>query len=251
MSGHSKWSSIKHKKGAADAKRGRVFTKLIREITVFAKNGGGNPDTNPSLRTAITRANEANMPKDNIAKAIKKGTGELPGVTYESCIFEGYGSGGVAILVETLTDNKNRSSAEIRNIFSKKGGNMAGAGSVAWIFTSKGYILVDKTLISEDELFSVAVDAGAEDIKSSDKNYEVFTEPKNFEAVKAALETKGIKSVSSELTKIPNSTLKVTGNDAKGLLSLIEILEDHDDVQKVYANFDIPDEVLEELAQEM
>jgi len=251
MSGHSKWSSIKHKKGAADAKRGRVFTKLIREITVFAKNGGGNPDTNPSLRTAITRANEANMPKDNIAKAIKKGTGELPGVTYESCIFEGYGSGGVAILVETLTDNKNRSSAEIRNIFSKKGGNMAGAGSVAWIFTSKGYILVDKSSISEDELFSVAVDAGAEDIKSSDQNYEVFTEPKNFEAVKAALETKGIKSVSSELTKIPNSTLKVTGNDAKGLLSLIEILEDHDDVQKVYANFDIPDEVLEELAQEM
>ncbi len=251
MSGHSKWASIKHKKGAADAKRGRLFTKLIREITVSAKNGGGNPDTNPSLRTAITRANDANMPKDNITKAIKKGTGELPGVTYESCTFEGYGPGGVAILVETLTDNKNRSSAEIRNIFSKKGGNMAGAGSVAWIFTSKGYILIDKASISEDELFSVAVDAGAEDIKTSDKNYEIFTGPKDFEAVKAAIAAKGIKWVSEELTKIPNSTLKVTGSDAKSLLSLIEILEDHDDVQTVYANFDIPDEVLEEMAQEM
>jgi len=251
MSGHSKWSSIKHKKGAADAKRGRLFTKLIREITVAAKNGGGSPDTNPSLRTAINRANLANMPKDNITKAIKKGTGELPGVTYESCTFEGYGQGGVAILVETLTDNKNRSSAEIRNIFSKKGGNMAGAGSVGWIFTSKGYILIDKASISEDELFSVAVDAGAEDIKTSDKNYEIFTEPKNFESVKTALEAKGIKWVSEELTKIPNSTLKITGSDAKGLLSLIEVLEDHDDVQKVYANFDIPDEVLEEMAQEM
>ena len=251
MSGHSKWSSIKHKKGAADAKRGRLFTKLIREITVAAKNGGGSPDTNPSLRTAINRANLANMPKDNITKAIKKGTGELPGVTYESCTFEGYGQGGVAILVETLTDNKNRSSAEIRNIFSKRGGNMAGAGSVGWIFTSKGYILIDKASISEDALFAVAVDAGAEDIKTSDKNYEIFTEPKNFEAVKAAIEAKGIKWVSEELTKIPNSTLKITGSDAKGLLSLIEILEDHDDVQKVYANFDIPDEVLEEMAQEM
>jgi len=251
MSGHSKWASIKHKKGAADAKRGRLFTKLIREITVSAKNGGGNPDTNPGLRTAITRANDANMPKDNITKAIKKGTGELPGVTYESCTFEGYGQGGVAILVETLTDNKNRSSAEIRNIFSKKGGNMAGAGSVGWIFTSKGYILIDKASISEDELFSVAVDAGAEDIKTSDKNYEIFTEPKDFEAVKAAIEAKGIKWISEELTKIPNSTLKITGSEAKGLLSLIEVLEDHDDVQKVYANFDIPDEVLEEMAQEI
>lgn len=251
MSGHSKWASIKHKKGAADAKRGRLFTKLIREITVAAKNGGGSPDTNPTLRTAITRANNANMPKDNISKAIKKGTGELPGVNYESCTFEGYGPGGVAILAEALTDNKNRSSAEIRNIFSKKGGNMAGAGSVGWIFTAKGYILVDKSSVSEDELFSVAVDAGAEDIKTSDKNYEIFVEPKYFEAVKSAMETKGIKWLSEELTKIPNSTLKVTGNDAKQLLSLIETLEDHDDIQKVYANFDIPDEVLEEMAQEI
>jgi len=251
MSGHSKWASIKHKKGAADAKRGRLFTKLIREITVAAKSGGGSPDTNPSLRTAINRANLANMPKDNITKAIKKGTGELPGVTYESCTFEGYGPGGVAILVETLTDNKNRSSAEIRNIFSKRGGNMAGAGSVAWIFTSKGYILIDKASISEDKLFSIAVDAGAEDIKTSDTNYEIFTGPKDLEIVKAALEAKGIKWVSEELTKIPNSTIKVTGSEAKQLLALMEILEDHDDAQKVYANFDIPDEVLEEMAQEI
>jgi len=251
MSGHSKWASIKHKKGAADAKRGRIFTKLIREITVAAKSGGGSPDTNPSLRTAISRANEANMPKDNISKAIKKGTGELPGVTYESCTFEGYGPGGIAILVETLTDNKNRSSAEIRNIFSKKGGNMAGAGSVSWIFTSKGYVLIDKAAIDEDELFSIAVDAGADDVKTGDENYEVFTEPKNFEAVKSAIQAKGIKWTSEELTKIPNSTLKISRNEAKTLLSLIEILEDNDDVQTVYANFDIPDEVLEELSQEM
>lgn len=251
MSGHSKWASIKHKKGAADAKRGRLFTKLIREITVAAKDGGGNPDTNPSLRTAITRANDANMPKDNITKAIKKGTGELPGVSYESCSFEGYGPGGVAIIVETLTDNKNRTSAEVRNIFSKKNGNMAGAGSVAWIFTSKGYILIDKSLISEDELFALSVDAGAEDIKTGDKSYEVFCDPKDFENLKAALQKKGLKWDTAELTKIPNSTIKLSGNDAKQVLSLVETLEDHDDVQKVYANFDIPDEVLEEMAKEI
>jgi len=251
MSGHSKWASIKHKKGAADAKRGRLFTKLIREITVAAKEGGGNPDTNPALRTAISRANDANMPKDNIDKAIKKGTGELPGVSYESCAFEGYGPGGIAIIVEALTDNKNRASAEIRNIFTKKGANMAGAGSVAWIFTAKGYILINKTQISEDELFSVAIDAGAEDIKTGDKNYEVFCDPKDFENVKAAFQKKNIKWESEELTKIPNSSIKIAGSEAKQLLSLIEALEDHDDVQKVYANFDIPDEVLEEMAQEI
>ena len=193
MSGHSKWASIKHKKGATDAKRGRIFTKLIREITVAAKDGGGIPETNPSLRAAITRANEANMPKDNIEKAIKKGTGELPGVIYDNCSFEGYGPGGVAIIVETLTDNKNRSTAEIRNIFSKRNGNMAGAGSVAWIFTSKGYILINKTEINEDDLFSISVDAGAEDVKVGDKNYEIFCEPKDFENVKSALQEKNIK----------------------------------------------------------
>ena len=251
MSGHSKWASIKHKKGAADAKRGRLFTKLIRELTVAAKDGGGNPDTNPRLRTAIQRANDANMPKDNIDKAIKKGTGELPGVIYESCMFEGYGPGGVAIMVDTLTDNKNRSTAEIRNIFSKRNGNMAGSGSVAWIFTPKGYILIDKEQIGEEELFSVAVDAGAEDIKSTDKNYEVYCDPKDFENVKAAIQEKGIKWENADLTMLPNSTIKLSGPDAKQVLALMEALEDHDDVQKVYSNFDIPDEILEEIAQEL
>ncbi|MBD3245915.1 MAG: YebC/PmpR family DNA-binding transcriptional regulator [Candidatus Omnitrophica bacterium] len=251
MSGHSKWASIKHKKGAADAKRGRLFTKLIREITVAAKNGGGNPDTNPSLRTAINRANSANMPKDNIEKAIKKGTGELPGVSYESCVFEGYGPGGVAILVEALTDNKNRSTAEIRNIFSKKNGNMAGSGSVSWIFTPKGFILIDKEKIGEEDLFAVSVDAGAEDIKSTEKNYEVYSDPKDFENVKNALQKKEIEWEDADLTMIPNSTIKLSGADAKQCLALVEALEDHDDVQKVHANFDIPEDILEKMAQEM
>ncbi|MCF7907623.1 MAG: YebC/PmpR family DNA-binding transcriptional regulator [Candidatus Omnitrophica bacterium] len=251
MSGHSKWASIKHKKGAADAKRGRLFTKFIREITVAAKAGGGSVDTNPRLRTAIGRAQAANMPKDNIEKAIKKGTGELPGVTYESCTFEGYGPGGVAIIVDTLTDNKNRTSAEVRNIFTKRGANMAGAGSVAWIFTAKGYAEIDKSVTTEDELFSICIDAGAEDIKAGDKSFEVFCDPKDFENVKAALEAKNINIDTADLTKVPNSTVKIGGPEAKQLLSLIETLEDHDDVQKVYANFDIPDEVLEKIAQEI
>ena len=228
-----------------------MFTKLIREITVAAKDGGGSPETNPRLRTAIQRANDANMPKDNIDKAIKKGTGELPGVTYESCMFEGYGPGGVAIMVDTLTDNKNRSTAEIRNIFAKRNGNMAGAGSVAWIFTPKGYILIDKEQIGEEELFSVAVDAGAEDIKTSDKNYEVYCDPKDLENVKSAIQEKGVKWESADLTMLPNSTIKLSGPDAKQVLALMEALEDHDDVQKVYSNFDIPDEILEEIAQEL
>lgn len=251
MSGHSKWASIKHKKGAADAKRGYLFTKLIREITVAAKDGGGNPDTNSRLRTAIQRANDANMPKDNIAKAIKKGTGELPGIIYESCMFEGYGPGGIAIMVDTLTDNKNRTTAEIRNIFSKRGGNMAGSGSVSWIFTTKGYILINKETIAEDMLFSISVDAGAQDVKTGEKSHEVYCDPKDFENVKKALSDKKVKWESADLTMIPNSTIKVTGAQAKQLLALVEALEEHDDVQKVYANFDIPDEILEELAQEI
>jgi YebC/PmpR family DNA-binding regulatory protein len=251
MSGHSKWAGIKHKKAAQDAKRGRLFGKLIREITVAAKEGGGNPDTNPRLRTAIERAKDANMPMDNIDKAIKRGTGELPGVTYETCIFEGYGPGGVAIMVEALTDNKNRTSAEIRNIFSKKGGNMAGSGSVAWIFNKKGYILIDKSQINEDDLLALSLDAGAEDIKTEGKNYEIFSSPQDFEKVKQAIREKGVKWEIAELTMIPTSTVKVTGQQAKQVLALSEALEDHDDVQKVYANFDIPDHILEELASEL
>ena len=251
MSGHSKWAGIKHKKAAQDAKRGRLFTKLIREITVAAREGGGNPDANPRLRTAIERARDANMPQDNIEKAIKRDTGELPGVTYETCIFEGYGPGGVAIMVEALTDNKNRTSSEVRNIFSKKGGNLAGSGSVAWVFNKKGYVLVDKSQVSEDELFAIVVDAGAQDLKTEGKSYEIFCQPQDFEKVKNALKGKGIKWQIAELTMVPTSTVKVTGNQAKQVLALIEALEDHDDVQKVYANFDIPEEILEQLASEL
>ncbi|MCK4809649.1 MAG: YebC/PmpR family DNA-binding transcriptional regulator [Candidatus Omnitrophica bacterium] len=251
MSGHSKWASIKHKKGAADAKRGRLFTKLIKEITVAAREGGGNSDTNPRLRTAMERSKAANMPNDNIEKAIKKGTGELPGVTYETCIFEGYGSGGAALLVETLTDNKNRTSAEVRNIFSKKSGNLAGSGSVAWIFNKKGYLLIDRSQISEDELFTISVDAGAQDVKIGEKNYEVFSDPKDFENVKKAIKEKGVKWETADLTMVPTSTIKIGIQEARQVLSLVEALEDHDDVQKVYSNFDIPDEILEKLASEM
>lgn len=252
MSGHSKWAGIKHKKAAQDAKRGRIFTKIIRELTVAAREGGANPVTNPRLRTAMDRAKDANMPMDNVEKAIKRGTGELPGVNYESCTFEGYGPGGVAIIVEALTDNKNRTSAEIRNIFSKRGANLAGAGSVAWIFHKKGYILIDKTQIkNEDELYSISLDAGAEDVQVGDNNYEVFCEAKDFERLKGALEKRGIKLEMAELTMLPTSKVKVKGNEAKAVLSLIEALEEHDDVQKVYANFDIPDEILEEMAKEL
>jgi len=251
MSGHSKWATIKHKKGAADAKRGRLFTKLIREITVAAKTGGGSLDTNPALRTAVDRAKAANMPKDNIDKAIKKGTGELPGITYEGCMFEGYGPAGVAIMVDALTDNKNRTTAEIRNIFSKRGGNMAGSGSVGWIFTAKGYILVDKSQASEDDIFSISVDAGAEDVKTSGNNYEIFCDPKDLENVKQALTSKNISWEDAELTMVPANTVKLGATEAKQVLSLVEMLEEQDDVQKVHANFDIPDEIMEKLAQEM
>ncbi|MCP4652421.1 MAG: YebC/PmpR family DNA-binding transcriptional regulator [Candidatus Omnitrophica bacterium] len=251
MSGHNKWASIKHKKGAADAKRGRLFTKLIREITVAAKEGGGSPDTNARLRTAIDRAKEANMPKDNIEKGIKKGTGELPGVTYENCSFEGYGPAGVAILIEGLTDNKNRTTAEVRNIFSKRNGNMAGVGSVAWIFTAKGYIEVDKTLIDEEEIFSLSVDAGAEDVKTGDKAYEITCDPMDLETIKGVLKEKGLNWETADITKVPNSTIKLNGVQAKQVLALVEALEDQDDVQKVFANFDIPDNILEEIAQEL
>lgn len=251
MSGHSKWAGIKHKKAALDAKRGKLFTKLIRELTVAAREGGGNPDMNSRLRTAIDRARGANMPQDNIDKAVKRGTGELPGVNYENCVFEGYGPGGVAIIVEALTDNKNRTTAEVRNIFSKRGSSLAGSGSVSWIFKKKGYILIEKNRVSEEELFSLAVDAGAEDVKTEGNNYEVFSDPQDFENVKKAIKDKNIEWEMADLTMLPSSTVKVEASDAKQVLALIEALEDHDDVQKVYANFDIADEILEKLASEM
>jgi YebC/PmpR family DNA-binding regulatory protein len=247
MSGHSKWKTNKGKKAVADAKKSSAYTKIIKEIIVAAREGG-NPDTNSRLRTAMTRAKEANMPSDNVKMAIKRGTGELPGVVYETVMYEAYAQGGVALLVEAFTDNKNRSTAEIRNIMSKRGGNMAGAGSVSWMFTKKGYILIDKGQAKEDELMSIVLDAGAEDFKTDDKNYEITTSVQQLEKVKQAIEAKGIKWLDAELTMVPSSTVKVTGNDAKQVLSLVDALEEHDDVQQVYANFDIPDEILEEMA---
>ncbi len=249
MSGHSKWATIKHKKGAADARKGALYTKVIKEITMAARNGGGNPDTNSALRTAMAKAKEANMPSDNVKNAIKRGTGELPGIVYETINYEAYGPAGVAIMVEALTDNKNRTTAELRNILSKKGGNMAGAGSVAWMFNKKGYIVVDKNAVKEDVLMDAALEAGAEDIKTQESSFEVISSAQDFEKVKSALAEKGITYQSAEVTMLPTSTVKVAaGPDAKQLLSLIETLEDHDDVQDVYANFDIPDEVIEQIA---
>jgi len=248
MSGHSKWKTNKGKKMAADARKGATYTKVIKEITVAAREGGGNPDTNIRLRTAMTRAKEANMPSDNVKMAIKRGTGELPGVVYETVMYEAYGPAGVAILIEALTDNKNRTTAELRNIMSKKGGNMAGAGSVSYMFTKKGYILIERAHAQEDELMTIALDLGAEDFKSDDKNYEITTSVQDFEKVKKALQDKGLKLQTAEVTMIPSSTIKVTGGDAKQVLGLVEALEEHDDVQQVYANFDIPDEILEQMA---
>ena len=246
MSGHSKWASIKHKKAATDAKRGALFTKLIKEITAAARQGGGNPETNTRLRSAISRAKSQNMPTSNIDNAVKKGTGELPGVVYEEVNYEGYGPKGVAIMIDALTDNKNRTTAELRNLFSKKGGNLAGAGSVAWMFQKKGYIVVEKKDAEEEKLMTVILEAGAEDMKTVDNNYEITANPSDFEQVKKAIDDKNIKIQSAEVTMIPSSTIKITGPDAKTVLELVESLEEHDDVQHVYSNFDIPNEMLEE-----
>ncbi len=247
MSGHSKWSTIKYKKGAADAKRGKVFTKLIKEITVAAKMGGGDPDSNPRLRSAIAAAKAENMPKENMDRAIKKGTGELEGVNYEEILYEGYGPGGAAVLVESLTDNKNRTVADIRFIFSKSGGSLGENGCVAWMFKAKGFIVVDKKEVDEDTLMEVALDAGAEDIAEDNGNFEVTTSPAGFEQVKSALDKKGIKYVMAEISMIPDSNVKLEGKDAEQMLRLMDALEDNDDVQKVYSNFDIPDEVMESI----
>ncbi|MDP8265439.1 MAG: YebC/PmpR family DNA-binding transcriptional regulator [Candidatus Aceula meridiana] len=249
MSGHSKWASIKHKKAATDAKRGAAFTKIIKEITTAAREGGGNPDTNPRLRTAMQRAKLNNMPSNNVDNAIKKGTGELPGVTYESGLLEGYGSGGVAVLVETLTDNKNRTVAEVRSILNKKNGSLAGAGSTAWMFTKKGFIVISADKAKEDELMDIVIEAGAEDLKVEGDNFEVTTDPSSFEAVKTALEGKNIETTTAEVTMIPNSTVKVEGNEASQILALMEALEEQEDVQAVYANFDISDEEMEKISQ--
>lgn len=251
MSGHSKWASIKHKKAAVDAKRGKLFSRLSKEITVAAKIGGGDVDMNPRLRTAVSTAKAANMPNDNIDKAIKKGTGELPGVTYEECVYEAYAPGGVAILIEVLTDNKNRTTAELRSIITKRNGNMASANAVAWMFNQKGFITVEREKVSEDTVLSVGLEAGAEDIKTEGDTFEIITEPKDFEAVKEAFEGKSIELSSAEITMIPDSTIPINSEkDAKQLLDFIEAIEDNDDVQNVYANFDIPEDIMAKLEEE-
>lgn len=250
MSGHSKWAGIKHKKGLADAKKGAIFTKVIKELTLAARHGGGDPDSNPRLRLAMAKAKEANMPKDNIEKAVKRGTGELPGVVYEEVTYEGYGPAGVAIFIEATTDNKNRTTAELRNILDKRGGNLAGAGSVAWMFQKKGFITVGKSAIDEDKLMSLVLDAGAEDFKVEEDDYEITADPKDFDAVKKSLSDNKIEMKVAEITMLPSSNIKLTGDQARQVLTLVDALEEHEDVQNVYANFDIPDAILKEIEQE-
>ena len=247
MSGHSKWSTIKHKKALADKARGKSFSKIIREITVAARIGGGDPEANPRLRLAIAKAREANMPKDTTEKAIKRGTGDLPGIVYEEMVMEGYGPGGVAILVEVLSDNKNRTTAQIRSLLTRNGGSMAGAGSVSWLFTKKGIISLAAEGIKEDQLMEVALEAGADDLKIEDDQAVISTTMQSFEAVKRALEKSQMKWESAELTMIPSSTVRVDDSgQVKVLLNLLDALEDDDDIQHVYANFDIPDQLLAE-----
>ncbi len=244
MSGHSKWSTIKRKKGAVDAKRGKIFTKLIKEITVAARSGGGDADANPRLRTAINAAKTENMPKDNIERAIKKGTGELEGVSYEESTYEGYGPGGAAVLVESLTDNKNRAVAEIRHIFAKRGGNLGENGCVAWMFDKKGYISIDRESVSEEKLMEVALEAGAEDVREDDSSFEVITAPEDFETVKEAIEAADIPYDEAEVTMLPQNMTALEGKEAEQMMLLMEALDDCDDVQKVYTNADISEELV-------
>jgi len=245
MSGHNKWSTIKHRKAAQDAKRGKAFTKIIKELTIAARIGGGDPDGNPRLRSAVAAAKAANMPNDNVKRAIQKGTGELPGVSYEEVVYEGYGPGGVAVYVETLTDNKMRTTPEIRHVFSKHGGNLAEPNAVAWIFEKKGQILIDGATASEDKLMEVALEAGAEDLRNDGGTYEVVTAPDAFEDVRVAIEGAGIAISEASLTMEPQNTVKLEGKKAQQCLKLLELLEDHDDVQQVHANLDFDEADLE------
>ena len=239
MSGHSKWATIKHKKGATDAKRGKVFTKLIKEITVAARSGGGDAGANARLRKAVSDAKAANMPNDTIDRAIKRGTGELEGVSYDEITYEGYGPGGVAIMIDSMTDNRNRTVAEIRHIFSKNGGNMGASGSVSYLFDKKGYIVVEKTAKSEDELFEIVTEAGAEDLREDGENFEIITSPDSFDRVLSAVKDAGVEPQVAEVEMIPQNQVKLEGSDARQMLKLMEALEEHEDVQQVSANFDI------------
>jgi len=247
MSGHSKWATIKHKKGALDAKRGKIFTRLIKEISIAAKNGG-DPDTNPRLRTAILAAKGENMPADNIKRAIQRGTGELPGVNYEEFSLEGYGPGGVAVLLDINTDNRNRTVSEIRHAFGKNGGNMAEAGAVSWMFHKKGDIVVPKSAAKEDDLMAIVLEAGAEDLRDDGDNWEILSDTSAYEAVLEAVKKAGITPSSSSVTMIPQNYIKLEGSAASTMIRLMEVLEDHDDVQNVHSNFDIDQKLLEEVA---
>lgn len=240
MSGHSRWAGIKHKKAAIDAKKGKVFTKIIREIVVAAREGGGNPDHNARLRKVMDAAREANMPADNVKKAVQRGTGELPGAMYEELMYEGYGPAGVAIMVEGTTDNKNRTASEIRKVFSSHGGNLGESGCVGWMFSKKGYITVDKTKTDEEQLMTLSLDLGADDFKSEDGDvFEILTKPEDFETVKKGIEAKSIPLESAEVTMLPQTYITLTGKDAESMLKLMDALEEHDDVKTVYSNFDI------------
>jgi len=245
MSGHSKWHTIKHKKGAADAKRGKIFTRIIKELTVAARNGGGDPATNPRLRTIIAEAKSVNMPSDNIKKAIQRGTGELPGVSYEEITYEGYGPGGAALIVETLTDNKNRTVGEIRHLLEKYNGNLGSANSVAWMFEKKGYIVVDKAAADEEKLLNTALEAGADDMRDDGDSWEVLTDPSAFEAVRDAVKGMGIEPASAEVAMLPQNYVKLQGKEASQMVKLMEVLDEHDDVKQVWSNFDIEEKEIE------
>ena len=247
MSGHSKWATIKHKKGALDAKRGKVFTRLIKEITIAAKSGG-DPDSNPRLRTAVAAAKAENMPADNIKRAIQRGTGELPGATYEEFSLEGYGPGGVALLIDINTDNRNRTVSEIRHVFQKNAGNMAEAGAVSWMFHKKGDIVVPKSAAKEEDLMAIVLEAGADDLRDDGENWEVLTDPHSFEGVLEAVKKAGIQPASASVAMIPQSYIKLEGTAATQMIRLVEALEEHDDVQNVHSNFDIDQKLLEEVA---
>ena len=245
MAGHSKWANIKHRKGAADARRGKIFTKLIKEITVAARMGGGDINANPRLRRAVDTAKTENMPKDNIDRAIKKGTGELEGVNYEESTYEGYGPGGAAVFVESLSDNKNRAVSEIRHCFSKCGGNLGAGGCVAWMFDTKGYLVIEKSSVGEDRLMEVALEAGAEDVREDGSNFEVITALEDFEAVKEAIDAAEIPYIDAEITMLPQNTTSLEGKEAQQMIRLMDMLDNCDDVQKVYTNADIPDDMVD------
>ena len=249
MSGHSKWSSIRHKKGALDVKRGKIFSKLNKELMVAARMGGGDPTGNPRLRQAIAAAKAENMPKDNIERAIKKGTGELEGVNYDETIYEGYGPGGVAVLVEVMTDNKNRAAADIRYIFNKRGGNLGEAGCVAWMFDKRGLIVFERDQVDEDQILEVALEAGADDVIATEDQFEVHTDPAALERARRAFDQRQLKYSIAEITMVPQNTVQIDNEpQANQVLKLMEAIEDSDDVQKVYANFDIPDEILQRIS---